>query len=54
MSVADNGNGGVKAKTGHHGISGISERVRGLDGELDIKSTNKGSQISITVPLAKL
>ena len=54
MSVADNGNGGVKSKTEHYGISGISERVRFLDGELDITSTHKGSQISITVPLPQL
>lgn len=51
MSVTDNGNGGAKSKTGHHGISGIGERVRGLDGALDIKSTLEGTQISITIPL---
>ncbi len=53
MSITDNGVGGVRLKSGHHGIVGISERVRSLDGELDIKSTKEGTQISITVPLGK-
>jgi len=50
MSLHDNGVGGAGVKEGHHGLTGIDERVRGLEGVLDIESTQLGTQISITVP----
>ena len=50
MSLHDNGVGGAGVKEGHHGLTGIDERVRGLEGVLDIESTQSGTQISITVP----
>jgi len=50
MSLHDNGVGGAGVKEGHHGLTGIHERVRGLEGVLDIESTQSGTQISITVP----
>jgi len=50
MSLHDNGVGGAGIKEGHHGLTGIGERVRGLDGILDIESGETGTQISITVP----
>ncbi|MDA2962869.1 MAG: histidine kinase [Actinomycetota bacterium] len=50
MTLYDNGIGGVREKTGHHGLVGIGERVRGLDGDLAIHSSDRGTQISITVP----
>ena len=50
MSLHDNGVGGAGIKEGHYGLAGIGERVSGLDGVLDIESTQSGTQISITVP----
>lgn len=50
MSLGDNGVGGAGIKEGHHGLTGIGERVRGLEGVLDIQSNQSGTQISITVP----
>ena len=50
MSLHDNGVGGAGEKEGHHGLVGIGERVRGLDGALDIESSESGTQVSITVP----
>lgn len=50
MSLRDNGVGGAVPKEGHYGLAGIGERVRGLEGVLDIESTQSGTQISITVP----
>ena len=51
LTVQDNGLGGVTEKSGHHGLTGVRERVRDLNGVLDIKSNESGTQISITVPL---
>lgn len=50
MSLHDNGVGGAAIKEGRHGLTGIGERVRGLEGVLDIESSQLGTQISITVP----
>ena len=50
ITVHDNGVGGAFEKTGHHGLVGISERVHGLDGDMDIESNELGTQVSITVP----
>ena len=50
ISLEDNGTGGAMNKKGHHGLVGIDERVRDLNGILDIQSTNAGTNVSITVP----
>ncbi len=50
MSLHDNGVGGAGIKEGHYGLTGIGERVRELEGVLDIESNQSGTQISITVP----
>lgn len=51
LTVQDNGLGGVSEKNGHHGLTGVRERVRDLNGVLEIKSNESGTQVSITVPL---
>ena len=51
LTVQDNGLGGVIEKSGHHGLTGVRERVRDLNGVLEIESNESGTQISITVPL---
>ena len=51
LTVQDNGLGGVTEKNGHHGLTGVRERVRDLNGVLEIKSNESGTQVSITVPL---
>jgi len=50
ISLEDNGIGGTVKKSGHHGLVGIDERVRELNGVLDIQSTDAGTHVSITVP----
>ena len=50
MSLHDNGVGGAGIKEGRYGLTGIGERVRELEGVLDIESNQSGTQISITVP----
>ena len=50
LSLHDNGVGGAGIKEGHYGLTGIGERVRELEGVLDIESNQSGTQISITVP----
>lgn len=54
LTLSDNGVGGLHQKINHHGITGISERVRGLDGALAIDSSENGTRISITLPLQSL
>ena len=51
LTVQDNGLGGVREKRGHHGLTGVRERVRDLNGVLEINSNELGTQVSITVPL---
>jgi NarL family two-component system sensor histidine kinase LiaS len=50
LGLHDNGVGGAGIKEGHYGLTGIGERVRELEGVLDIESNQSGTQISITVP----
>lgn len=50
LTVQDNGLGGVTEKSGHHGLTGVRERVRNLNGVLEIESNELGTQVTITVP----
>lgn len=50
LTVQDNGLGGVTEKSGHHGLTGVRERVRDLNGVLEIESNELGTQVTITVP----
>ena len=54
ISLDDNGIGGTAKKEGHHGLVGIDERVRGLNGVLDIQTSDAGTHVSITVPWVNL
>ncbi len=54
ITIRDNGIGGAEEKTDHHGIQGIAERVLEIDGQLQIQSNFSGTEIDITLPVAKL
>lgn len=51
FTVYDNGVGGAVEKPGHHGLTGISERVTNLNGTLSIESEADGTKVSVSVPL---
>ena len=51
IEVADNGVGGAISKEGSFGLTGIQERTKKLNGEIQIDSTNKGTRIRIQIPL---
>jgi len=51
LSVKDNGLGGALEKSGHHGLTGVTERVHGLGGSISIDSSEVGTHVLITVPL---
>ncbi len=52
ITVHDNGVGGAIKKPGHHGLTGISERVANLNGTLSIESESDGTKVCVSVPLA--
>lgn len=54
ITVDDNGIGGALEKFGHHGLTGVRERVESLFGELEIHSDSQGTKVFVTVPLAKI
>lgn len=51
ITVHDNGVGGAISKPGHHGLTGISERVTNLNGTLSIESESDGTKVCVSVPL---
>lgn len=53
ITVHDNGVGGAVEKQGHHGLTGIRERVQNLNGAISIESATQGTTVSIRVPLAQ-
>lgn len=54
ITVADNGAGGVLEKVGHHGLTGVKERVQNLNGELSIDSGKGGTTFHLSIPLVTL
>ena len=54
ITVHDNGIGGALEKLGHHGLTGVRERVQNLNGGLAIESNSEGTRVLVTVPLAQL
>ena len=54
ITVHDNGVGGASEKLGHHGLTGVRERVENLNGTLSIESNSEGTKVAVTVPLAKI
>ena len=54
ITVEDNGIGGASEKIGHHGLTGVRERVKNLNGKLGIESNSDGTKISVTIPLERL
>ena len=52
ITVQDNGLGGALEKLGHHGLTGVRERVQSLNGVLAMESNSEGTKVVVTVPLA--
>ncbi len=54
ITVHDNGIGGALEKLGHHGLTGVRERVQNLNGGLTIDSNSEGTKVLVTIPLVKI
>jgi signal transduction histidine kinase len=53
IQIADNGIGGAHSKEGSFGIVGIQERIAMLGGDITIDSSERGTKISIELPLER-
>jgi signal transduction histidine kinase len=53
IQIADNGIGGAQSKEGSFGIVGIQERIAALGGDITIDSSERGTKISIELPLER-
>ena len=53
IQIADNGIGGAQSKEGSFGIVGIQERIATLGGDITIDSSERGTKISIELPLER-
>jgi signal transduction histidine kinase len=53
IQIADNGIGGAQSKEGSFGIVGIQERIAMLGGDIAIDSSERGTKISIELPLER-
>jgi signal transduction histidine kinase len=53
IQIADNGIGGAQSKAGSFGIVGIQERIAMLGGDITIDSSERGTKISIELPLER-
>ena len=50
LIIRDDGVGGLAKRENHYGFSGIQERVKIIEGDLNIESTSSGTQIHLRVP----
>ena len=50
LIIRDDGVGGFVERENHHGFSGIQERAKIVNGELDFESSATGTQIHLRVP----
>lgn len=53
IQITDNGIGGAQSKEGSFGIVGIQERIATLGGDITIDSSERGTTISIELPLER-
>jgi signal transduction histidine kinase len=53
IQIADNGIGGAQSKEGSFGITGMQERISTLGGDITIDSSERGTKISIELPLER-
>ena len=53
IQIADNGIGGAQSKEGTFGLVGIQERIATLGGDITIDSSERGTTISIELPLER-
>ncbi len=51
IEVIDDGVGGAVSTTGSFGLTGLQERTKKLNGEIQIDSNDKGTKIRIQIPL---
>lgn len=50
LIIRDDGVGGFAERENHYGFSGIQERAKIVDGELDFESSATGTQVHLRVP----
>lgn len=50
LFIRDDGVGGLTERESHFGFSGIRERAKIIEGDLDFESTSSGTQIHLRVP----
>jgi len=53
IQIADNGIGGAQSKEASFGITGMQERISALGGDITIDSSERGTKISIELPLER-
>ena len=53
IQVIDNGIGGAVSKEGSFGLQGIQERIKQLNGDIRIESSQLGTKITIELPLER-
>jgi NarL family two-component system sensor histidine kinase LiaS len=53
IQITDNGIGGAVSKEGSFGLLGIQERIRQLNGDIRIESSQLGTKINIELPLER-
>jgi signal transduction histidine kinase len=53
IEISDNGVGGAQKKEGSFGLIGIQERIRQLNGDIHIDSSQEGTKIRIEIPLVR-
>jgi signal transduction histidine kinase len=51
IEISDNGIGGAHQKEGHFGLIGVQERIKNLNGDINIESSHHGTIIGIRVAL---
>lgn len=51
ISFSDDGKGGVRDKSGSFGLAGVQERVKKLNGGIQIESDGNGTRIVLHIPL---
>ena len=53
IQIIDNGIGGAVSKEGSFGLQGIQERIKQLNGDIRIESSQLGTKITIELPLER-
>jgi len=51
LVISDNGIGGAQSIQSHHGLQGCEDRIRILEGEIEVGSDFTGTSVKISIPL---